>query len=159
MRASLEKETEQVRVRLESETSEVRIRADKAIRGLEYMQLGERLLAARNFKAALDIYLEAHKLDPHNRATNYFLGELYIQRKDTKDIDKGIEHLKHALAGGADFAPAEAALGYALRFRGKGPSPMKNATACTPKQKRDSCGRSKLTRQPAILTTSRSTGY
>lgn len=119
MRASLEKETEQVRVRLESETSEVRIRADKAIRGLEYMQLGERLLAARNFKAALDIYLEAHNLDPHNRATNYFLGELYIQRKGAEDIDKGIEHLKHALAGGTDFAPAEAALGYALRIQGE----------------------------------------
>jgi len=115
-RIRMEQEMEQVRIRVETETSEVRTRADKAIRGLEYMQLGERLLAARNFKAALDIYREAHKLDPDNRATNYFLGELYIQRKD---IDKGIDHLQRALADGTDFAPAEAALGYALRIQGE----------------------------------------
>src|SRR5262249_39020616 len=90
--------------------------ADKAIRALALMQLGEQQLERHNLKAALQMYKQAFDLDPTNRATNYFLGELYVQ---DKQLEQGIAHLNRALSASSviEYAPAEAALGYALRVQ------------------------------------------
>lgn len=109
-------ELDSMRHQIQSETEQVRTQGDRAIRALTLLQLGNQQLEAKNTQAALRTYLEACDLDPDNRATNYFLGELYIQEKE---LSKGIEHLQRALATG-DYPPAEAALAYALRLRGDG---------------------------------------
>jgi tetratricopeptide (TPR) repeat protein len=109
-------ELDDMRAQLQRETEAVRGQGDRAIRALALMQLGEQQLEAKNARAALKIYEEAYQLDPTNRATNYFLGELYVQEKN---LESGIEHLQHALAGEVDYPPAEAALAYALRLRGE----------------------------------------
>jgi tetratricopeptide (TPR) repeat protein len=85
-----------------------------AIRALSLLQLGEQQLAARNIQSALRTYQEAYALDPDNSATNYFLGYLYTENGQ---IEKGIEHLKRALAQNEQYPPAEAALAYALRLQ------------------------------------------
>ncbi len=107
-------ELKEFRSGLNTETEQARIQADKAIRALALMQLGEQQLERRNIKGALQLYKQAFDLDPDNRAANYFLGELYVQ---DKQLDKGIEHLQRSLAADYDYAPAEAALGYALRLQ------------------------------------------
>jgi tetratricopeptide (TPR) repeat protein len=95
---------------------EVKSQGDKAIRALSLLQLGEQQMEQRNMKAALQTMLEAYQLDPSNRATNYFLGELYIQQRD---MAKGIEHLQKTRNERGDYYPAgEAALAYALRVQG-----------------------------------------
>ncbi len=99
---------------LDRETEQVRLQADRAIRALALMQLGEQQLARHNVRGALQMYEQAHKLDPDNGAVSYFLGELYIQ---DKQLDKGIEYLQRALSTDPDYAPAEAALGFALRIQ------------------------------------------
>ncbi|MEO8609443.1 MAG: tetratricopeptide repeat protein [Chloroflexota bacterium] len=85
-----------------------------AIRALSLLQLGEQQLEARNIQSALRTYQEAYALDPENPATNYFLGYLYTENRQ---IDKGIEHLKHALIQNEQYPPAEASLAYALRLQ------------------------------------------
>ena len=85
-----------------------------AIRALSLLQLGERQLEARNIQSALRTYQDAYALDPNNPATNYFLGYLYTENRQ---IEKGIEHLKRALAQNEQYPPAEAALGNALRLQ------------------------------------------
>ena len=108
-------ELEAMRDQLKAETEEVRSQGDRAIRALALMQLGEQLLEAKNTRAALRIYQDAYDLDPSNRAINYFLGELHIQEKN---ISQGIGHLEQTLSGGVEYAPAEAALAYALELQG-----------------------------------------
>ncbi len=108
-------ELEAMRDQLKAETAEVRSQGDRAIRALALMQLGEQLLETKNTRAALRIYQDAYDLDPSNRAINYFLGELHIQQKN---IIQGIDHLEQALSGGVEYAPAEAALAYALELQG-----------------------------------------
>lgn len=105
-------ELEEMHSGLNRETEQVRLQADRAIRALALMQLGEQQLERHNTKGALQMYKQAYDLDPDNGAINYFLGELYIQ--DNR-LDQAIEHLERSLKADADFAPAEAALGYALR--------------------------------------------
>lgn len=110
-------ELKELRSGLNVETEQVRIQADQSIRALALMQLGEQQLERHNIQGSLQMYKQAFDLDPNNRATNYFLGELYIQ---DKQLDKGVEHLQRALSGDYEFAPAEAALGYALRLQADG---------------------------------------
>ena len=115
-------ELKELRSGLNDETEQVRIQADQSIRALALMQLGEQQLERHNIQGSLQMYKQAFDLDPNNRATNYFLGELYIQNKQ---LDKGVEHLQQALAGNYEFAPAEAALGYALRLQAdEAPDPI-----------------------------------
>jgi len=109
-----ESELKELRSGLNVETEQVRIQADKSIRALALMQLGEQQLERHNILGSLQMYKQAYDLDESNRATNYFLGELYIQNKQ---LNQGVEHLQKALAGDYEFAPAEAALGYALRLQ------------------------------------------
>jgi tetratricopeptide (TPR) repeat protein len=85
-----------------------------AIRALSLLQLGEQQLAARNIQSALRTYQEAYTLDPENPATNYYLGYLYVE---SRQVEKGIEHLNRALAQNDQNPPAEAALAYALRLQ------------------------------------------
>ncbi len=99
---------------LDRETEQVRLQADRAIRALALMQLGEQQLARHNVRGALQMYEQAHKLDPDNGAVSYFLGELYIQ---DKQLDKGIDYLQRSITTDPDYAPAEAALGFALRIK------------------------------------------
>jgi Flp pilus assembly protein TadD len=101
----------------------VREQGDRAIRALTLVQLGEEQLADSNWAAAKRTFLEAYRLDDHNRAVNYFLGELYIMERN---LDKAEYHLRRSHIddqGEPDddaqvFPPAEAALAYVLRLRG-----------------------------------------
>lgn len=99
---------------LNQETEQVREQAARAIRALALMQLGEQQLERHNVKGSLQMYQQAYALDPDNGAINYFLGELYIQ---DRQIEKGVEHLQKSLKADPDYAPTEAALGFALRLR------------------------------------------
>ncbi|MCC7206611.1 MAG: tetratricopeptide repeat protein [Anaerolineae bacterium] len=101
--------------RLEDEMKGVHERADRAIRALTIVQLGEQQMEMRNWKAALRTFEEAYALDPDNRAVNYFLGELYVMQRNLR---KGEEHLRRAQNDGETYPPAEAALAYALRLQG-----------------------------------------
>jgi tetratricopeptide (TPR) repeat protein len=101
--------------RLEDEMKALHERADRAIRSLTIVQLGEQQMEMRNWRAALRTFEEAYKLDPDNRAVNYFLGELYVMQRNLR---KGEEHLRRAQNDGETYPPAEAALAYALRLQG-----------------------------------------
>jgi tetratricopeptide (TPR) repeat protein len=105
-----------MRTGLHTQSETVRTQANKAIQAISLMQLGEQQVERRNLKGALEMYKQASELDPSNRAAHYFLGELLIQ---DRQLDKGIAHLQSALSNGHDYAPAEAALGYALRLQGQ----------------------------------------
>jgi tetratricopeptide (TPR) repeat protein len=101
--------------RVDEGVVDTRSRGDRAIRALTLVQLGEQQMEERNWKATLRTFEEAYTLDPENRATNYFLGELYIMQRD---LVKGEERLRQAQANGDIFPPAEAALAYVLRLKG-----------------------------------------
>jgi tetratricopeptide (TPR) repeat protein len=90
-------------------------RAEDMTRALTLLQLGELQTDAGNRKTAIKAYEEAFALDPRNRATNYQLGELYIIERQ---LDKAIQHLELALKEDPNFAPAIAAIGYAMRLQG-----------------------------------------
>jgi tetratricopeptide (TPR) repeat protein len=103
------------RAGIEAEVDEVRTRGDNAIRALTLVQLGEQQMHDRNWRAAQRTFEEAFALDPANRAVNYFLGELYLMKRD---LEKGEQRLRAAQASGEIYPPAEAALAYALRLQG-----------------------------------------
>ncbi len=104
-----------MRADLKSNTDQVRARAGQAIQALALMQLGEQQMSRRNIKGALQMYGRAFVLDSNNQATNYFLGELYVR---DNQLTQGMTHLQRVLAADPAFAPAEAALGLALRLQG-----------------------------------------
>lgn len=123
MKAELAADTEQaqkalttIETRVNEELGRVREKMVNTTRALALLEMGEQQFESKNPKAALRTYTEAYELDPENRATNYFLGEIYIM---DRDLDKAIAHLEKALTGAENFAPAEAALGYALRLKGE----------------------------------------
>jgi tetratricopeptide (TPR) repeat protein len=62
-------------------------------------------------RGAIQMYEKAFALDPNNRATHYFLGELYIQ---DMQFDAGIQHLQELFSSDLEYTPAEAALGLAF---------------------------------------------
>jgi tetratricopeptide (TPR) repeat protein len=105
--------------RVEEDTEKVRQQGNRAMRALTLLQLGKQQMDARNRDAALSTLLQAYEYDPENRATNYFMGELYIQ---LGQLDEGVEHLKKAGAEITDvhdeFPAAKAAYAYALRRKG-----------------------------------------
>ena len=99
---------------LDRETEQIRQQADRAIRALALMQLGEQQLTRHNDRGALQMYEQAYRLDPDNGAVSYFLGELYVKNRQ---LEQGIDYLQRSLVSDADYAPAEAALGLALRMQ------------------------------------------
>jgi tetratricopeptide (TPR) repeat protein len=101
--------------RIDAGVTDTRSRGDRAIRALTLVQLGEQQMEERNWTATLRTFEEAYVLDPENRATNYFLGELYIMQRN---LVKGEERLRQAQASGDIYPPAEAALAYVLRLKG-----------------------------------------
>ena len=103
-----------MRQQLQEQANAIRDQSVKSIRALSLLQLGEQQLETKNMTAALKTYQEAYALDPDNPATNYFLGHIYIQERN---LEKGIEHLKRAISNSGNYAPAEAALAYALRLQ------------------------------------------
>ena len=112
MRGDLEKtrrELDEMLTGVRDNAKSVRVQADQAVQALAYMQLGEQQLDRGNHKGALQLYEQAHQLDPTNQATSYFLGELYVENQQ---IEKGIAYLEQALTSA--YAPAEAAIGRAL---------------------------------------------
>ena len=123
LKAELKDETEKaqnalatIETRVSAEMAHIGEKMGKTTRALALLEMGEAQFESKNPQAALRTYTEAYELDPENRATNYFLGEIYIM---DRDLDKAIAHLQKALAGAENFAPAEAALGYALRLKGE----------------------------------------
>jgi hypothetical protein len=96
---------------LRENADHMRAQSNRAVQALSLMQLGEQQLERGNLNGALQLYLGAYELDPDNHATNYFLGELYLQ---SGEIEQGIVHLQAALSADYTHAAAEAALGRAL---------------------------------------------
>lgn len=86
-----------------------------AFRVLRLQLLAEQQVRAHNIDTALDTLLTAHKIDPHDHATNYLLGYIYTSRKE---IDLAIEYLEDALGLEPEFTPGIAALGLAFRRKG-----------------------------------------
>jgi tetratricopeptide (TPR) repeat protein len=107
-------ELEAQRLQLSQEITQIQERVSRSNRALALMQLGEQQLEFRNIYGALKLYQKAFELDSNNPAINYFLGELYLH---TKAIEQGRDHLDRATAEGKDYAPIEAAYGYALRLQ------------------------------------------
>ncbi len=101
-----------IEARINESIAAIKQRGEDTIRTVELLQLGEQQMESRNWRAALRTFEQALKFDPQNRATNYFLGELYIQQRD---LERGLKHLQ---TSGTDFPPAEAAMAYALRLIG-----------------------------------------
>ncbi len=105
----------QMRAELKENREQITVQSAGAIRALALTQLGQQQFQRHNITGAIQMFNKAFDLDPNNRATNYFLGELYVQ---DRQLDKGIEHLQRVLAQDGEYAPAEAALGQALRLQG-----------------------------------------
>jgi tetratricopeptide (TPR) repeat protein len=95
--------------------AEVKKEGRDAFRVLRLQLLAEQQVRAHNIDTAIDTLLTAHKLDPHDHATNYLMGYLYTSRKE---IDLAIAYLEDALALEPEFTPGIAALGLALRRKG-----------------------------------------
>lgn len=89
--------------------------ARNLFRVLSLQLLAEQQVRAHNIDTAVSTLRSALAINPHDHATNYLLGYLYIQRKQ---IDLALEHLEHALESEGDFTPGIAALGLALRRKG-----------------------------------------
>jgi tetratricopeptide (TPR) repeat protein len=89
--------------------------ARNSMRVLSMLVLAEQQVRAHNFDTAIRTLQNAYALDPNNQVTNYLLGYLYIVHKD---YNSAIQRLEDAIRQEADFAPAIAALGLALRRKG-----------------------------------------
>jgi len=107
---TLEK-AEQLRANAEQTLRDIERRGTNTTRAASLLQIGVQQMLAHSHDAAQQTFEEAHKLDPSNRAVNYYLGELYTQKRD---LERAIELLS---ASGDEFPPSEAALGYALRLK------------------------------------------
>lgn len=101
---------EQLRADAEKTLRDIEERGTNATRAASLLQIGVQQMQAHNQNAALQIFEEAHKLDPSNRAVKYYLGELYTQQGE---LERAIELLQASVDA---FPPSEAALGYALRL-------------------------------------------
>src|SRR5579864_1075546 len=112
-------EASQVRKDLESANAEqiglLQERATDAYRALGLLQIGEQQLEIGNLPAAMQMYHEAHDLNPDNQITNYMLGELYLIERD---IPHAIKYLERARELGPTMAPVYAAIGLAHRLQG-----------------------------------------
>ncbi|HVO44254.1 MAG TPA: tetratricopeptide repeat protein [Aggregatilineales bacterium] len=104
------------RTQLADQMLQIRDRMNNSNRALALMQLGEQQLEFRNIQGALKLYKQAYDLDSDNPAINYFLGELYLH---SDAIEQGRFHLDRATSQGNDYAPIEAAYGFALRLQGE----------------------------------------
>ncbi|NDJ78138.1 MAG: tetratricopeptide repeat protein [Chloroflexi bacterium] len=91
--------------------------ARASFRVLSLLVLAEQQVRDHNLNTALRTLEEAYVADADNQATNYLLGYLYTSRKQ---FDVAIERLERALELDPGFAPAQAALGLALRRKGDG---------------------------------------
>lgn len=100
---------------LKTNTDLMHRQAENAVHAFVATQLGEQQLARGNIRGAIQLYEKALTLDPNNRATNYFLGELYIE---DRQFEAGIRHLQQIISADMEYAPAEAALGLALYLQG-----------------------------------------
>lgn len=118
--------------------AEIRRQNDRAIRAMTLVQLGEQQMREGNPEAALRTFQEAFALDSTNRATNYYLGELYIMQRDLKQAATHLENahmnyssetdpevapfvsdeLSDEVLSGILFPPATAALAYVYRLTG-----------------------------------------
>lgn len=105
------KDAEQLRANAEQLLRDIQERGEKATRAATLLQIGVQQVNVHNLSAAQQTLEEAHVLDPHNRAVNYYLGETYSQLGDP---DRAIPLLR---ASAEEFPQAEAALGYALRLQ------------------------------------------
>jgi tetratricopeptide (TPR) repeat protein len=101
--------------RTQKDIADVQRQAHDSFRVLSMLVLAEQQVRAHNIDTAIRTLQTAHQLEPDNQASNYLLGYLYTSRKE---FDLAIDHLEHALRIEADFAPAIAALGLALRRKG-----------------------------------------
>ena len=112
-------EASQVRKDLEAANAEqiglLQEQATAAYRALGLLQIGEQQLEIGNLHAAMQMYREAHDLNPDNQITNYMLGELYLIERD---LPHAIKYLERARELGPTMAPVYAAIGLAHRLQG-----------------------------------------
>ncbi len=121
IREATEKQTNSMQVQSDMQMGQIREQSERSVQALTLLQLGKQQMDSGNIEAALDTFKQAFALEPQNRAINYFMGELYINKLD--NIDSGISHLRTAgaeIEGGPDtFLAAKAAYAYALRRKGE----------------------------------------
>jgi len=117
----IETTTSSMQQQSESQMEQMRNQGDRSVQALTLLQLGKQQMDSGNIDAAMETLRQAWTFEPNNRAVNYFMGELHINKRD--DIDAGIERLK---AAGAEiesdsemFLAAKAAYAYALRRKGE----------------------------------------
>ncbi|MBN1200783.1 MAG: tetratricopeptide repeat protein [Anaerolineae bacterium] len=115
LEADLMARTEDMVTQTQERIAAVQQQGRDALRVLSLLVLAEQQIRAHNFDSAIRALQDARELDPDNQATCYLLGYLYTSRKQ---FDDAIEHLEQALKADANFAPAIAALGLALRRKG-----------------------------------------
>jgi tetratricopeptide (TPR) repeat protein len=114
-----EEELDKIRHYAETATRNVddtQQQVENAVNALTLVQLGKLQIENRNWNSAMHTMQAAHNSDPTNRAASYYLGELYIIKRD---LEQAIDLLKSAQPDGEVFPPAEAALAYALRLQGE----------------------------------------
>jgi tetratricopeptide (TPR) repeat protein len=99
----------------EQQVQMLREQATAAYRALGLLQIGEQQVEMGNLNAAMQMYWEAHELNPDNQITNYMLGELFLIERD---IPNAIKYLERARELGPTMAPVYAAIGLAHRLQG-----------------------------------------
>lgn len=89
-----------------------RLESERATLALSMLPLGERQYRAQDLKGAYDTYLRALELDSNNPIIHYRLGYVAVQ---SDQLENAEYHLKCALEIDAQFALAQAALGFTYR--------------------------------------------
>lgn len=114
--AEVDRHIEEIK-KVADELGNARTLGNNAIRALTLVQLGEQQMREGSWRAAKHTLEQAYRLDPDNRAVNYYLGELFIMERD---LDNAQTHLIKAQAKekGETFPPALAALAYVQRLKG-----------------------------------------
>jgi tetratricopeptide (TPR) repeat protein len=111
-----QEELDQLRADLERTAEQQRVNAEKAIRALSWLPLGERQYQAKDYAGAIHTYERALELDPDNLIINYRLGYVHTQRGDLQEAEA---YLLRTLEVDENFSPGQAALGYVYRRMGE----------------------------------------
>jgi tetratricopeptide (TPR) repeat protein len=101
--------------KLKAERKAIQLQNEQFSRALSLTQLAARQIDLGNQRSALDLFEQAHVLDPKNLVLQYFIGD---SRLRLGDIEGGMKSLEEAVKGDSNFLAAQAALAYAIRLKG-----------------------------------------
>lgn len=115
------------------------------IQALTLSQVGQIQLDKRNWDAALRTFVEAYAYDPENWLINYYLGELYIIKRD---LDQALAHLEKAQTDAHALPEVQAAIGFVWRLKGQASSQEAERAALFAKA--EQCYKTALNLDPTI---------